>query len=214
MIGALAFCRSKTCSKCGDTYPLDEFPPRKSSRDGRHCWCRPCYRAYHAKAGQDWRRRNRERRRQTERARYAANPEAGKARSQRWREKNREATREAARRYYRENQEERLAYAKAYRESNRDLIRERARERYAADPGLYRLRARERSFTGETAAYVAELLTQPCAYCGATDQIEIEHVIPYSKGGKTEPDNLVPACLPCNRSKGAKTPDEWMGVAA
>ena len=214
MTGASASLRSKTCSKCGTTYPLDDFPPRKSSKDGKHGWCRPCFRAYYSVKGQEWREANRERQRETERARYAADPEKGKARSQRWREKNREAIREAARRYYQENQEERLAYAVAYRAANRDLIRERARVRYAANPGLYRLRARERSFTGETAAYVAELLTQPCAYCGATEQIEIEHVIPYSRGGKTEPDNLVPACSPCNKSKGAKTPAEWLGAAA
>lgn len=201
---------TKTCTKCKTAYPLDGFPPNKSAGDGRHSWCRPCCYA----ASQDWRERNRQRQRQAERARYAANPENGRAKSRRWRERNRKATREAARKYYAENQGERLVYAKKYRELNRSLIRKRARERYAANPGLYRLRARERAFTGETAAYVAELLEQPCAYCGSTEQIEIEHVVPYSRGGKTEPDNLVPACLPCNRSKGAKTPTEWLGVAA
>lgn len=44
-----------------------------------------------------------------------------------------------------------------------------------------------------------------CVYCGdpATDR---DHVVPRSRGG-TE---IVPACRPCNCSKHAKTPTEWM----
>jgi len=33
---------SKRCSKCYETKPLEEFPPRKDSRDGRKSWCRVC----------------------------------------------------------------------------------------------------------------------------------------------------------------------------
>ncbi len=42
-----------------------------------------------------------------------------------------------------------------------------------------------------------------CRYCGAHDvPLEIDHVIPFSKGGTNSFDNLVAACRPCNRSKG------------
>lgn len=33
----------KTCSKCKEVKPLDSFPPRKRSKDGRDGWCRPCH---------------------------------------------------------------------------------------------------------------------------------------------------------------------------
>lgn len=49
-----------------------------------------------------------------------------------------------------------------------------------------------------------------CRYCGETPPryaLEIDHVIPISAGGKTTDDNLVTACLPCNRRKGANHPD-------
>ncbi len=32
-----------------------------------------------------------------------------------------------------------------------------------------------------------------------------DHVVPLSKGGEHSEDNLVPACAPCNLSKGNKT---------
>lgn len=50
-----------------------------------------------------------------------------------------------------------------------------------------------------------------CQYCGRTfprSELNIDHVIPKSKGGKTEWENVVCCCLSCNRKKGGKTPEE------
>ena len=48
-----------------------------------------------------------------------------------------------------------------------------------------------------------------CRYCGRStdDQItlEVDHVIPKSKGGGDEMENLVTSCCECNRGKSAKT---------
>jgi len=46
-----------------------------------------------------------------------------------------------------------------------------------------------------------------CWYCGATvtlDRVQIDHVIPWSRGGRTVEDNGVTSCAPCNRSKSNK----------
>ena len=49
-----------------------------------------------------------------------------------------------------------------------------------------------------------------CVYCGSEQQpFEADHVLPISRGGLTTEENLVCACLPCNRSKKDKTPEEW-----
>lgn len=42
-----------------------------------------------------------------------------------------------------------------------------------------------------------------CKYCGVLTgpDAEIDHVIPLSKGGTNELDNLVTACRPCNQAK-------------
>lgn len=53
-----------------------------------------------------------------------------------------------------------------------------------------------------------------CYYCGASDvPLQLDHVMPRSRGGADHPDNLVPACKTCNASKGARTPEEWRGAA-
>lgn len=51
-----------------------------------------------------------------------------------------------------------------------------------------------------------------CRYCGVADYprdwLVLEHVMPVSRGGPTDEDNLVTACRSCNHKKGNKTPDE------
>jgi 5-methylcytosine-specific restriction endonuclease McrA len=47
-----------------------------------------------------------------------------------------------------------------------------------------------------------------CAYCNAL-ATHLDHVHPLSKGGVDAEHNIVPACAPCNLSKGAKTLAEW-----
>ena len=49
-----------------------------------------------------------------------------------------------------------------------------------------------------------------CMYCGAHGRVKlnIDHVIPLSRGGKTNFENCVVACEKCNNKKGDKTPKE------
>ncbi len=48
-----------------------------------------------------------------------------------------------------------------------------------------------------------------CQYCGKTgNDMTIDHVLPRSRGGKDEWENMVVACLRCNVGKGNKTPEE------
>uniref|UniRef100_J3MIW1 HNH nuclease domain-containing protein n=2 Tax=Oryza brachyantha TaxID=4533 RepID=J3MIW1_ORYBR len=44
-----------------------------------------------------------------------------------------------------------------------------------------------------------------CQYCSSPDNLTIDHVIPTSRGGKWEWENLVTACSRCNSRKGQKT---------
>lgn len=51
-----------------------------------------------------------------------------------------------------------------------------------------------------------------CQYCGDADvPMCADHVVPLSRGGSNEPDNLVACCLPCNSSKSDRMVDEWGG---
>jgi HNH endonuclease len=51
-----------------------------------------------------------------------------------------------------------------------------------------------------------------CAYCGATGNLEWEHIIPRSRKGPDTIDNMVRACRECNAAKGAQDPIEWYGA--
>lgn len=50
-----------------------------------------------------------------------------------------------------------------------------------------------------------------CQYCGerkARSELNLDHVVPRSRGGMTTWENIVCACLECNRLKGGRTPEE------
>lgn len=42
-----------------------------------------------------------------------------------------------------------------------------------------------------------------CVYCGSKEELQIDHIIPVSRGGATVFANLETLCGPCNRRKGA-----------
>lgn len=50
-----------------------------------------------------------------------------------------------------------------------------------------------------------------CAYCGkkfSPRDLNFDHVTPKSRGGKTNWENIVTACFPCNSKKADRTPSE------
>lgn len=47
-----------------------------------------------------------------------------------------------------------------------------------------------------------------CVYCGDSNRLTVDHVIPVARGGKDTWENTVAACFDCNQKKGCKTPNE------
>jgi 5-methylcytosine-specific restriction endonuclease McrA len=47
-----------------------------------------------------------------------------------------------------------------------------------------------------------------CQYCGSPEDLTFDHLIPRSKGGQTEWENVLAACSPCNLRKGNKRCEE------
>ncbi|MDD3446269.1 MAG: HNH endonuclease [Zavarzinia sp.] len=43
-----------------------------------------------------------------------------------------------------------------------------------------------------------------CQYCGRSDDLTFDHVVPRSRGGRTTWDNITTACSPCNLRKGGR----------
>lgn len=52
-------------------------------------------------------------------------------------------------------------------------------------------------------ASVLERDGHTCQHCGATGSLTMDHIHPWSRGGRDTMDNLQTLCMPCNRAKGA-----------
>lgn len=62
----------------------------------------------------------------------------------------------------------------------------------------------------EVREYLLEKFGRKCAYCGKEDvPLEIEHIIPKSRGGSNRISNLTLACHECNTAKGTMTAEEF-----
>jgi 5-methylcytosine-specific restriction endonuclease McrA len=62
----------------------------------------------------------------------------------------------------------------------------------------------------EVREYLLEKWGRKCAYCGASDKaLQIEHIVPKSRGGSNRVSNLTIACARCNQDKGTKTAAEF-----
>lgn len=46
-----------------------------------------------------------------------------------------------------------------------------------------------------------------CVYCGSSDNLTLDHVLPKACGGHDTTNNVVPACRSCNQSKGS---NHWL----
>jgi len=62
----------------------------------------------------------------------------------------------------------------------------------------------------EVREYLLEKFNRKCCYCEKTDvPLEVEHIIPKSRGGTDRIDNLCLACRDCNQRKGNQTAEEF-----
>ena len=52
-------------------------------------------------------------------------------------------------------------------------------------------------------------LPQVCCYCGGSESLAVDHLIPRHKGGPDRGDNMVWACRACNSSKRSTDVLEW-----
>jgi len=62
----------------------------------------------------------------------------------------------------------------------------------------------------EVKEYLLDKWGRACAYCGNTNvPLEVEHIVPKSRGGTDRVSNLTIACRKCNLKKGNQTAEEF-----
>lgn len=81
----------------------------------------------------------------------------------------------------------------------------RPRGWYRSEP-LWRMRPiyRREPIPGALSARVYQRDGNACVRCGATQDLTLDHIHPWSKGGPDTFENLRVLCRSCNSSKGAK----------
>ena len=170
----------KTCRKCNEEKPHSEF--RKSPKGdsfGLHAWCHDCNRAARRMHYQN----NKDRYSEWNRSWNESNPEK-RERYQADRIRDRGRDRELAKEWRRNNPDRMRALQSNYRSKKRQ-----------ADGVL----------TSEAIRLVLDTHGRACLRCGSVENIEIDHVIPLSKGGSNLFENLQPLCKSCNSSKGNRS---------
>lgn len=65
-------------------------------------------------------------------------------------------------------------------------------------------------FTATDIAHMRYIQQGHCCYCGRVGlPLHLDHVIPITKGGPSDPWNLALCCRSCNSSKGDRLLEEW-----
>lgn len=187
---------TKTCTKCGQIKPYSEFNNRKASPDGKQPKCRECEHI----AQREYNAKNSERNVARATAWNKINKEQRKIISQGYVKRNPERRRETSRNNHLKNRDRRNAQTRLNRLANSD----RARSYVLARRG--RIKASAKLVTVKE---IAKMYASVCTYCGSSDKIEIDHIVPLSKGGRHSIGNLTPACRVCNASKGNKFLTQW-----
>lgn len=170
--------------------PKTDFNKHSARKDGLHNHCRVCV----AKAREAYRIKNpdwRERKREYDKTWYPANFEKISAKGKENYAKDREAKKAKVIQWARENREKRRIISRNYQH----------RRRAKQAEGISTKELRE----------WYEHQERICYWCGTTETEiwSIDHVVPLSKGGAHQCDNLVLACMPCNSLKGSKDPEDF-----
>lgn len=159
--------------------------------------CQMCKKAYNQRYFQKNKQQISERSSAYKKEWVKNNPDKRRLYETKWREQNYEKVQQQWKRTYLKRREKILAYTKEWRKANPDHGR------------MYRDRRRglERdafgSYTPSEVRAVFKRYKDRCAECGLTERLELDHIVPISKGGCNFSYNLRPLCFSCNRSKNA-----------
>jgi len=203
----------KRCTRCGETKPVAEFYKNCRQKTGLTSHCKSCvsdhqkltYTQNHDKQiarSAAYRNANQEKRKAICAAWRAANKEKIASSAAAYAAKNKDAI--AARNA--KNSKKNVARANAWRIANPDKRRSYYHNREARKAG---------NGGTHTAADIHNLLTlqkSKCACCRKSIKhgYHVDHIVPVCRGGANDKSNLQLLCPPCNMTKNAKDPVDFM----
>ena len=199
----------KRCSKCGETKPASEFHKHCRSKDGLRWQCKVCT----AAANKQWREVNVEQNAAICKRWAQTNPEKCAAAQKRYRHAHPGLVAAYNKQYRRENPEKCTASQRQWRMANPDYNKrwsEENLEKRAATQQRRRACRVDATIENFDIMEVWRRDGNVCSYCGSTEDLTIDHIVPIAGGGAHSLDNLCIACRSCNCSKGTKDLDEWL----
>ncbi len=118
-----------------------------------------------------------------------------------WGKKNRSYKSLQNKKWAHEHTERIRFYNKRYQTSNPEAINAKTHRRRT------RITKAGGSYTASEFKNLCKQCHYKCLCCGKRRKLTADHVVPVSKGGTSNIDNIQPLCGPCNSKKGSKCSD-------
>lgn len=185
----------KVCRKCGEFKLYSKYGRVKLNKDGHRRECKICVAEYN----REYYQQNAEYLREYQREYHQQNPEY----SREYYQQNAEQKREYNLEYHQQNATKLASHHREYKQQNAERYRAYSERRRARQLNA------EGDHTGEDRIFLHG--SGFCVYCNcACEDGHIDHIYPLSTGGSNNVANLVYSCAPCNLSKSAKPPLQWI----
>lgn len=227
----------KTCSLCLRKLKKSEFNKNKRTKDKLSFWCRPCRKnkdkEYYLKNQNERKIKDKSYRQQNKNKikirnqKYYQNHKDDdnfKQKTKLYRKYNNRKpdTKKKKSEYYQNtkerDKEKRLINDRNYYNRNKNKVIQKVLNWQKRNPD--KKRATDHNYRSRLYAnggkiksdIVSEVLQSNngfCQYCNKNKANSVDHIIPLSKGGTNNRDNLAPACSSCNSSKKDKLLSEW-----
>lgn len=206
----------RPCLDCGRKFPPTPEHFHSNGRGGFAHVCKGCARI----RSRQWYEVNRDRVQPRVAAYREVRREEHRAYFRRYRMEHTDRRRASQRRSWQRHRASRLERKRAYYQRTRAEHIARQRIWQAANPEKVRLHTQRKAHRrrgampdAEAIAYMRVLAHDPCSYCGhLAERMEIDHIVPISRGGDGSASNLTAACRDCNNRKSAKSLLTFLGT--
>ena len=195
---------TKICTRCGGELPATSefFHKEKRGKYGFTAQCKSCVKIYYevnkekiSKRGKQYREINKEKISERQKQYYGA---------------NKERSLEYRKQYYQDNKEKIAEYSKQHYQNKKEKISEQRKQYGQENKHLYRqsVNKRRAAKLKQTPDYANHGLIK-LIYENCPKGYQVDHMIPISKGGLHHESNLCYLPEGVNKSKGAKSIEEF-----